>query len=170
MRIACRSAVRATGSPMRLVRRPNHAPGQHQAPGRRVHEQRFAVAEMIFPVAGRNLVGDEPVRCFRVRNAQQRFRQAHEDDTLTRAEVILAQERIEPAAARLRAAHGVHQRERPTLHRFATLGRQPRQIRETSYYFSFRSEIPLVGCLADCSVERGAVCHNEMGSHMARSL
>ena len=40
---------------------PHDAAGEHQAPGRGVHEQRLAVAEMARPVAGAQLVGDQAV-------------------------------------------------------------------------------------------------------------
>ena len=49
------------------------APGQHQSPGRSVHENRTAGAHVILPVTGKQLVGDQFVRRFAVRNPQQRL-------------------------------------------------------------------------------------------------
>ena len=52
--------------------------GQQQAPGRGVDEQRRAVAQVRLPVAGADLVADQGVAGAFVRDAQQRFGQAHQ--------------------------------------------------------------------------------------------
>ncbi|CRM85111.1 hypothetical protein [Pseudomonas sp. 22 E 5] len=52
--------------------------GQQQAPGGRVYEQRRAVAQVRLPVAGADLVADQRVAGALVRDAQQRFGQAHQ--------------------------------------------------------------------------------------------
>ncbi|MNN13872.1 hypothetical protein D3C81_1269180 [compost metagenome] len=52
--------------------------GQQQAPGGGVDEQRRAVAQVRLPVAGADLVADQGVAGAFVRDAQQRFGQAHQ--------------------------------------------------------------------------------------------
>ena len=54
--------------------------GNHQAPGRRVHEQRRRTAHMRTPVAVADLVADQGITRGLVGNAQQRFGQAHQRD------------------------------------------------------------------------------------------
>ena len=48
----------------------HHASGQHESPGRCIHEQRFGIAEVLIPGAARDLVGNEPVRRLTIGNAQ----------------------------------------------------------------------------------------------------
>ena len=52
--------------------------GQQQAPGCSIDEQRRAVAQVRLPVAGADLVADQRVASAFVRDAQQRFGQAHQ--------------------------------------------------------------------------------------------
>ena len=52
-----------------------------------------------------DLVGDQLVRSRIVRDAQQRFGQAHQDHAFLRRQIVLAQERVEPGALDLRRAH-----------------------------------------------------------------
>ena len=83
-----------------------HAAGQHQAPGRCVDEQRFGFAGMRRPVAGGELLGNQPVGGRIVGNPQQRFGDAHEGDALLIRQAELLQEGIQKrplVAARTRA-------------------------------------------------------------------
>ena len=66
------------------VARPNDAPGEHQAPGGRIHEQRLTIAQMRGPIAGGDFVRDQFVRRRVIRDAQQRFRQTHQDHAFLR--------------------------------------------------------------------------------------
>ncbi|KAG0765750.1 hypothetical protein G6F22_017964 [Rhizopus arrhizus] len=52
--------------------------GDHQAPGRGVHDQRLRTAHVGLPVAAGDLVADQRVARGAVGNAQQRFGQAHQ--------------------------------------------------------------------------------------------
>ena len=91
----------------------DHAAGEHESPGRGVHQQRVAVAQMLVPGAARNLVGDQPIGGFAIRNAQQRFGEAHEDHALARSQAVLAQEGIQRASTATRGAHCLHQPQGP---------------------------------------------------------
>ena len=111
--IACRIATRTTGSPARATTRSYHAfgsrasslssrvrrPGQHQAPRRRVDQQRVGRAEMPLPVAARELVADQQVRRAGVGNAQQRLGDAHQQHAFLRRQVVLLQERFDAGVA-----------------------------------------------------------------------
>ena len=131
MRIACLSAARATGSPSWR--------DQPRIPGTRLADARCDRASTTRPVSmspqvealtsseslsprcssqapRRNLVGDQPIRGLAIRDAQQRFRQAHEDHAFARCQAVLAQEGIQRSAAAGCGAHRLHQPQR-TGHR-----------------------------------------------------
>jgi hypothetical protein len=74
--------------------------GDHQPPGRSVDEQRVAPPQVPAPVAGCDLVADQGVAGGGVRDAQQRFGQAHERDPFLRRQgVFLEQALHQPGAA-----------------------------------------------------------------------
>ena len=77
--------------------------GQQQAPGRGIHEQRRAVAEMGLPVAAADLVADQRVARLVVGNAQQRLGQAHQRHALLARERIFVDQPFDAAATALRA-------------------------------------------------------------------
>ncbi len=83
--------------------------GQHEAPGRRVDEQRLAGAEMLFPSCSRNLVGNQAVGGIGVGYAQQGLRDAHEQYALLRRQIVLLQERVYTSFPCLVLAHRCHQ-------------------------------------------------------------
>ncbi len=64
---------------------------------------------MLVPGAGRNLVGDQPIRGLAIGNAQQRLGKAHEDDTFARGQAVLTQEGVERPATAGRGAHRLHE-------------------------------------------------------------
>ncbi len=111
-RIACRIATRTTGSPARATTRSyqlagslrrlgvdlRQPAGQHQPPGRRIDQQRRALSEVLLPVAARELVADQPVGGLGVRDAQQRFGDAHQQHAFLRRQVVLLQERFDAGA------------------------------------------------------------------------
>ena len=76
-------------------------PGQQQAPGRGVHEQRRAVAEMRTPVAAADLVADQRVARLVVGDAQQRLGQAHQRHALLAGERIFVDQPFDAACRRL---------------------------------------------------------------------
>ena len=77
---------------------------EHQAPGGGVDQYRFGLAQMTFPVGVAELVADQRVGCVLVRDAQQRFCNAHQQNALVTAEVVLAHEGFDHAlVARARA-------------------------------------------------------------------
>ena len=53
---------------------------EHQCPGRRIDENRFAVADVFLPVRRPQFVADQAIRCLLIGNAQQRFGETHEHD------------------------------------------------------------------------------------------
>jgi hypothetical protein len=88
---------------------PHDLPGEHQAPGRGIDEQRFGVAEMRSPVAGGNLVRDQLVGRRIVRNAQQRFGETHQNHAFLRGQIVLPQERVQAGSLHARRAHAFDQ-------------------------------------------------------------
>ena len=58
------------------------AAGEQQRPGRSIDEQAVGVPEVALPIAAGDLLGDELVRGLAVGDAQQRLRDAHQDDAL----------------------------------------------------------------------------------------
>ena len=80
--------------------------GEHQAPGRGVHQQRWALAQVLLPVTARELVTDQSVRGRGVGNAQQRFGHAHQQHALLCRQVVLVQERFHAGAVGVARAHG----------------------------------------------------------------
>ncbi len=122
MRIARRTARRTSGSP-RLARELAHPSGcigldrrveienpsgQHQPPGRGVHEQRFGPAGVRRPIAAGELFGDQAVRGRIVGDPQERLGNAHERDAFLVRQAKFLQESIEEwtlVAARPRTLH-----------------------------------------------------------------
>ena len=95
--------------------RAHEATGQHQAPGRGVDQKRAAAAEVARPVAGAQLVADQPVGGVGIGDPQQRLGEAHQHDALARAEAVLLQERLDAQliAAGVADALGQLERARP---------------------------------------------------------
>ncbi len=65
---------------------------QHQAPGRGVDEQAVGLAHVAGPVGRSDLLGDQPVTRILIGGAQQGLGEAHEGQTLARAQRELLQE------------------------------------------------------------------------------
>ena len=70
---------------------------------------------MRLPSRRRELVRDQPVGGLVIRDAQQRFRQAHQDHAFLRRQVVLPEECVEPALARAIAPHGIDELDRELL-------------------------------------------------------
>jgi hypothetical protein len=76
---------------IRTVLRPfEHLTRQQQRKSGSVDEGRVRTAELFRPIRPGKLVGDQLVRGMRVRDAQQRFGQAHHRNALVRAEIVSA--------------------------------------------------------------------------------
>ena len=97
--------------------------GQQQAPGRRIHEQRRALAEMGLPVAAADLVADQRVARLVVWNPQQRLGQAHQRHALLARERIFVDQPLDAAAMALRP-HPLDQPPRQRCRRLHGPGRQ----------------------------------------------
>ena len=87
-------------------------PGDHEAPGRRVHKDRFAAAQVRAPVSLADLVADEAVGGRGVGNSQQRFGEAHERHPLLAGERELLHQVIDAACAAALPAYRGDQRAR----------------------------------------------------------
>ena len=98
---AARDEPGERGAQRLLAGRRHQPPGQHQAPGRGVDEQRGAIADMGAPVAGRQLVADERVAGRGVGNAQQRLGEAHQRDALLARQRIFVDQPLDAARPRL---------------------------------------------------------------------
>ena len=59
-----------------ILAEPHESPGQHQCPGRGVHEEGVAAPQMRRPIGGRDLVMDQAIGGLGIRNTKQGFRQA----------------------------------------------------------------------------------------------
>ena len=98
------------GGPRPLVpAQPHHPAREHQAEGRGVDEQAVGAAEVLFPVAAADLLGDQRIGGILVGNAQQRLRQAHQDDAFLRGKAVLMHEGIDAAVLVAVAAGSPHQ-------------------------------------------------------------
>jgi hypothetical protein len=75
----------------------NQPAGQHQAPGRGVHQQRIALADVRVPVRLAELVADQQLGGAAVGDAQQRLGNAHQQHALLAREVVLAHEGLDRA-------------------------------------------------------------------------
>jgi hypothetical protein len=100
---------------VRLVQR-DHAAGQHQCPGRRIHEQRRTVAEMPFPIRLRELRFDQLVGSLGVGYAQQCLGETHQDHALPIGKLIFLQKRVQTAGTGTGVANAFDQLPRPRLH------------------------------------------------------
>ena len=94
---------------------------QHQAPGRRVHEQRGRAAHMGTPVALADLVADQRIARGTVGNAQQRLGQAHQRHAFLAGQGKLLHQRRHAAAGR-RIAQALYQPGRQLAHPVGLLG------------------------------------------------
>ncbi len=83
--------------------------GDQQAPCCRIDEQRWRLAQMPAPVALADLIGDQAVGRLMIGNAQQRFGQAHQCNTLFGRQRKFMHQRIDTGCARAFGAHGVNQ-------------------------------------------------------------
>jgi len=93
----------------RFIGQIDHMPGQHQAPGGGVDEQRIALAQMRVPVGLAELVADQAVGGAGVGDAQQRFGHAHQQHAFLGAEVVLAHEGFDRALLQGAGAHRADQ-------------------------------------------------------------
>ena len=75
-------ALQIPAGPTGVLAHAHDPPGQHQAPAGRIDEQRVRFSDMALPIAGRDLVGDQPVGGFAIGHAQQSLGQTHEGDAL----------------------------------------------------------------------------------------
>ena len=71
--------------------------GQHQAPGRGIHQHGIRLAEVALPVGIAQLVADQGVGGGLVGDAQQGFGHAHQQHPLVAAQVVLAHEGLDRA-------------------------------------------------------------------------
>ena len=88
------AADQRTHRPHGIVAVVEQAPGQHQAPGRRVDQRRARAPEVGRPVRVLELVGDELVDGLGVGYAQERLGEAHETDPLARRQPVLPEEAL----------------------------------------------------------------------------
>ncbi len=102
--------------------------GDEQAPGGRVDEQRRRLAQVLAPVALADLVGDQAVGRFAVRNAQQCFGQAHQCHAFFGRQREFVHQGVHARRAGAFFTHGSNQAVRQGLGIMAgagTLGQQP---------------------------------------------
>ena len=121
---------------------------------------------MILPRPGRNLVGDQPVGRMRIRNAQQRLRQTHEDHAFGGRQVVLAQKRIQARSGWSRRAHGLNECEPARLYRRGIGRAEPRTLRKRAHDRLLGGEKCGIYCGADRGGKRNVVRHYK--THRAR--
>ena len=71
--------------------------GDQQAPAGGVDEHRWAVAQVLAPIAVADLVADQRITGGLVRNTQQRFSQAHQRHTFLRGQREFLQQALHQA-------------------------------------------------------------------------
>ncbi len=104
------AAQPATGvAAPQLARQVDEAAGEHQPPGRGVHEQRVRAPRVGIPIAGGEFLRDQAVGRLVIRDAQQCLGEAHEGDPFLVGEAELLQEGVEVGAlVGARAGAGDH--------------------------------------------------------------
>ncbi len=88
-----------------LAIKVDHAPGEHQPPGRGIDEQRMRTAEPLFPLGRTNLVLDQQILRLGVGNAQQRLGETHQYDPLAAREVVGVHEGVDATPFGALGAH-----------------------------------------------------------------
>ncbi|VVN46094.1 hypothetical protein PS664_05840 [Pseudomonas fluorescens] len=118
--------------------------GQQQAPGGSVDEQRRAVTQVWVPVAGADLVADQRVTGAFVRDAQQRFGQAHQRDTFLGRQGKFLQQALNntgTAAGTFLIAQFLGNRGGQLIGSFGHRGRQAGLLDQHRYHFRLRAAV-----------------------------
>ena len=71
-----------------------HLAGQHQGPGRGIHQAGGRMAQMAAPVGRRDLVFDQRIHGFGIRHPQQRLGQTHQRDALVGRQSVFGQKNL----------------------------------------------------------------------------
>ncbi len=87
----------------------DHAPGQHQAPGRGIDQHRLAATQMLVPVGVAQLVADQAVDGGAVGNPQQGLGHAHQQHALLAGQVVLTHEELDGGLVVSALAYPAHQ-------------------------------------------------------------
>ncbi|MCW0416701.1 hypothetical protein NB689_002455 [Xanthomonas sacchari] len=111
--------------------------GEHQAPGRRIDQDRIALAHVLLPVRIAELVADQLVGGVLVGDAQQRFGHAHQQHAFLAAEVVLAHEGLDRALVLGAGAHPGDQVGGQRLHPGLVGRGQARLLEQFAYVFGF---------------------------------
>ena len=89
-------ALEQVGRPFTLcVPQLDDLAGEHQAPGGGIYEQAIGFSEVPVPMSAADFLGDELVGRFDVRNAQQRLREAHQDDAFLAGQAVFQHEGVD---------------------------------------------------------------------------
>ena len=124
----------------RLAVRRDELAGEHQRPGGGIDEERRALAEMLVPLAGADLVADERVARRGIGDAQQRLGQAHQRHAFLRRERIFLEQALDETRAAgvgLAVAQGLRQPAGERLGRRGELGLQPSLAEQRGHDFDF---------------------------------
>ena len=114
----------------------------HQSPSGRVDERRLRPARMRPPIGLAQLVGDQRIRCLRVRNAQERLRQRKQSHSLMRVQPVFLEELVDPARA-LRRAKVSNQFSGTIDDAFSLVGRGSGAVQERGKHFGFGCAVKL---------------------------
>jgi hypothetical protein len=93
------------------------APGQHQRPCGRVHEQRIGFPAVAVPIAWSDLVADQPVGGLGVRHTQQCLGKAHQRHPFLGGKSVFLGEGVDAAAPAAFGADASHEFARQRLRR-----------------------------------------------------
>ena len=135
----------------RFVQR-QQLPGQHQAPGRGVDEQRVAGANVILPLCRSDLVGNQPVGRVGIRDAQQCLGNTHQQHALFGGQVILLQEGVDASFAGLAAAHGAHELDRGLVDFFAGTRAGVGRIGQLPHQALFIGQVQIIEACNGCGL------------------
>ena len=94
----------------------DQAAGEHQPPGRGIHQHRAGLADVRIPVGVAEFVANQLVGGALIRNAQQGFGHAHQQHAFFRAEVVFAHEGLDHGRVGGAYAGALHQGNGGGLH------------------------------------------------------
>ncbi len=121
--------------------------GHHQADGRRIDQPVIRFPGMLDPGAGPDLLGDEIIGRFRVRNPQQRLGQTHQGQAFLVAQTELLKKALHQAAAMTRLTRLLDELDRGVAGRLSPFRAQADCVFQLAGRLAFISELLAVQCI-----------------------
>jgi len=115
--------------------------GQHQCPGRGIHECPLALSDMPLPVGTADLVLDQQIGRVGIGNAQQSLSQAHERDALVCGQPIFLKKLVDPAESAPIGPNAGNQLTGPGLDPPRRIGRHLGTLNQIAHHVALRRAI-----------------------------